>query len=326
MKLLHTAALTLVLAFPSILLLSSSAYAEGKADLVAIKKSGGGQTEVHILSGASNFQQFIGHFPTALHETGNTFDFAMTDWDSDGKSDLVAIKKSGGGTTEVHILSGASNFQQFIGHSATALHETGNTFDFVLDSRSAIAIDNRVWEPEPLPNSINQGLTSPTATFLISELGVPGALNDDCTYVVTDPKIKNQIVTEDVGPFKVTGLKPAVSAIRRVFQKVKIADRELYNQLTTEGMLCIRKVRGGNSFSNHSWGLAIDIIIKKNPDDKSTDVHGDDKTQLGLKKLYPYFHAEKFYWGASFPKEDSMHFEVSQELITQWKESGEIPR
>ena len=246
----------------------------------------------------------------------------MTDWDSDGKSDLVAIKKSGGGTTEVHILSGASNFQQFIGHFPTALHETGNTFDFVLDSRSAIAIDNRVWEPEPLPNSINQGLTSPTATFLISELGVPGALNDDCTYVVTDPKIKNQIVTEDVGPFKVTGLKPAVSAIRRVFQKVKIADRELYNQLTSNGMLCVRKIEGTQKFSNHSWGSALDIIINKN-----TDVRGDNKTQLGLKKLYPYFHAEKFYWGAGYSTtEDSMHFEVSQELITQWKESGEIPR
>lgn len=188
-------------------------------------------------------------------------------------------------------------------------------------AKPASATDNSVLGPKPLQSSINKGLTSPTATFMKSELGVPGALTTDCSPV-TNSKIKAQIVTEDVGPFKVTGLKPAVSAIRRVFQKVKIADRELYNQLGSAGMLCVRKVRGGSSFSNHSWGSAIDLTVNR-----KLDVRGDNKTQLGLKKLYPYFYAEKFYWGAGYSTtEDSMHFEVSQELITQWKKSGEIPR
>jgi flagellar basal body rod protein FlgG len=122
---------------------------DGKSDLVAIKKSNTGtnSTEVHILSGASNFQQFIMQTGTALHPTDNTFDFAMTDWDSDGKSDLVAIKKSNTGTnsTEVHILSGASNFQQFIMQTGTALHPTDNTFDFAMtdwdgDGKSDLAV------------------------------------------------------------------------------------------------------------------------------------------------------------------------------------------
>ena len=109
---------------------------DGKPDLVAIKKSGtgSGKTEVHILSGASNFGQFILQTGTALHETGNEFSFAMSDWDRDGKPDLVAIKKSGTGSgkTEVHILSGASNFGQFILQTGTALHETGNEFNFAM--------------------------------------------------------------------------------------------------------------------------------------------------------------------------------------------------
>ena len=82
---------------------------DGRPDLVAIKKSNTGtnSTEVHILSGGSNFQQFILQTGTALHPTDQTFDFAMTDWDGDGRPDLVAIKKSNTGTnsTEVHILS-----------------------------------------------------------------------------------------------------------------------------------------------------------------------------------------------------------------------------
>ncbi|GFF59145.1 hypothetical protein IFM46972_11303, partial [Aspergillus udagawae] len=109
---------------------------DGRPDLVAIKKSGTGtgKTEVHILSGASNFQNFILHTGTVLHETDNTFDFIMTDWNGDGRPDLVAIKKSQTGTnsTEVHILSGATNFQSFILHKGTVLHETDNTFDFIM--------------------------------------------------------------------------------------------------------------------------------------------------------------------------------------------------
>ncbi|KAM0469473.1 hypothetical protein ACHAPX_010494 [Trichoderma viride] len=108
----------------------------GPPDLVAIKKSstGSNSTEVHILSGASKFQESILQTETALHNTDNTFNFAMTDWNGDGRPDLVAIKKSNTGlkSTEVHILSGASNFQQFILRTGTALHNTDDTFNFIV--------------------------------------------------------------------------------------------------------------------------------------------------------------------------------------------------
>ncbi|KAH6869554.1 hypothetical protein B0T10DRAFT_281052 [Thelonectria olida] len=109
---------------------------DGRPDLVAIKKSNTGtnSTEVHILSGSSNFRNFILQTGTALHETDSTFDFAMADWNGDGRPDLVAIKKSNTGTnsTEVHILSGSSNFRNFILQTGTALHETDSTFDFAM--------------------------------------------------------------------------------------------------------------------------------------------------------------------------------------------------
>ena len=54
------------------------------------------------------FQQFLLQTGTALHETDDTFAFAMADWNHDGTPDLVAIKKShtGTGSTEVHLISG----------------------------------------------------------------------------------------------------------------------------------------------------------------------------------------------------------------------------
>lgn len=44
---------------------------------------------------------------TALHETNDTFDFAIGDWSQDGRPDLFAIKKSNTGSksTEVHVIS-----------------------------------------------------------------------------------------------------------------------------------------------------------------------------------------------------------------------------
>ncbi|WP_438040517.1 hypothetical protein [Sorangium sp. So ce128] len=100
-------------------------------DLFAIKKqgTGTGTTEVHVLSAASNYQQFILQTGTALHPTDDTFAFAIAP-----NRDIFAIKKqgTGTGTTEVHVLSAASNYQQFILHTGTALHPTDRNWAFAV--------------------------------------------------------------------------------------------------------------------------------------------------------------------------------------------------
>lgn len=110
--------------------------ADSKPDLFAIKKSKTStkSTEVHVLSGASGFQKFVLQTGTGLHETDATFEFAVTDWNADGRPDLVAVKKSNtnSSSTEVHVLSGASNYKNFILHSETALHKTDGRFEFVI--------------------------------------------------------------------------------------------------------------------------------------------------------------------------------------------------
>lgn len=82
----------------------------------------------------SNFQNFILHTGTALHNTDESFAFAMIDWNGDGRPDLAAIENSNNGTnsTEVHVLSGASNFQNFILHTGTALQSMHSSFDFAM--------------------------------------------------------------------------------------------------------------------------------------------------------------------------------------------------
>lgn len=176
----------------------------------------------------------------------------------------------------------------------------------------------------PIPKGINKGVTNAKQRTMLDIFGRPGALSEECTPV-TSQKVKKLLVTADVGPFRVTGIKPAVDALKRVFLKVQQEEPELFKVLGTAGMLCCRRVRRrpgrppSRNFSNHSWGTAVDIKIKG-----TLDPRANGTTQLGLLMLHPFFNAEMFFWGAGFPpdQEDSMHFEVSDELIRDWRKQG----
>ena len=96
-------------------------------------------------------------------------------------------------------------------------------------------------EPKLNQSSINPELTSPAPNYMKATLGIPGQLSENCSSV-SNTNLKKLIVTKSVGSFRVTGLKPAVSAIRRVLDKVKTEKPDLYEQLGTGGMLCVRKV------------------------------------------------------------------------------------
>ena len=100
-----------------------------------IKKNNTGNefTEVHILSGKSNFQNFILQTKTILHQTGDNFKFCVGDFNNDGNLDLFCIKKNQTGEkklTEVHILSGCNNYQTWLFQTPTILHETDDDWEF----------------------------------------------------------------------------------------------------------------------------------------------------------------------------------------------------
>ena len=108
----------------------------GRPDLYCIKKNGTGsrKTEVHILNGANNYQNYLLQTPTALHETDGIWQFCLGDYNKDGCLDLYCICKrtTGSHTTEVHILSGKNNFNSFLLHTGTKLHETDDNWKFCL--------------------------------------------------------------------------------------------------------------------------------------------------------------------------------------------------
>ncbi len=171
----------------------------------------------------------------------------------------------------------------------------------------------------PVPAGINPGVKNAKQQTMLDLLGKPrNSFNQDCQEV-TNPDLKPLIVTEDVGLFKVTGLKTAVADLRKIFANVKSADPTLHAALGTAGMLCARLVRGTTrgSISNHAWGTAIDITINK-----ILDTRGDNKAQTGLIQLAPFFNQRGWFWGAGFGTEDAMHFEASDGRMREWHTEG----
>ena len=115
-----------------------------------------------------------------------------------------------------------------------------------------------------IPSGINSGVSAASQATMMSALGNPGTPQDSCG--TPSAALQKLMKTASVGPFRVTGLVPAVDALTRVFAAVKSAKPDLYAVLGTAGMLCVRHVRGSTTnFSNHSWGTAIDITIGGQP-------------------------------------------------------------
>jgi D-alanyl-D-alanine carboxypeptidase len=170
--------------------------------------------------------------------------------------------------------------------------------------------DSRV--PIPPHASFNANLSSADEATMIRLLGVPGAKTSECGPVTGT--IKSRIVSAvDVGPFKVSGLDFAVDLLKQVFEEAQQQIPDVVASVKTAGMLCVRAKRTNpNSFSNHSWGTAIDLYFGKDVVPQKVQ-----QCHQGCLQLAPFFNNHGWYWGAGFggASVDSMHFELAREAI-----------
>jgi len=154
---------------------------------------------------------------------------------------------------------------------------------------------------------------------MLNLYGKPCGLTANCV-AVTNPTLSPLIQTRKIGKFTFTGMKQALDALSRAMDDVARSDPGLYGALGSSGMLCCRAIRGSTTtFSNHAWGAAVDINIQG-----TLDPRGDKKCQRGLAMLWPYMAKQGFYWAAGYTgaSEDSMHYEISNEVMMNWANSG----
>lgn len=166
----------------------------------------------------------------------------------------------------------------------------------------------------------NKGITQPRNRTMMEILGPPrDSYNTDCQGV-TNPRLKGLLETRQIGPIKVTMLKPAIDSLERVMNRLKENEPDIYAKIGTAGAICARFIRGSTtSVSNHSWGTAIDLTLQG-----ELDPFADGGTQFGLLILAEFFNDEGWYWGAGYRREDSMHFEVGEETLRAWVAEGRI--
>ncbi len=107
-----------------------------RLDLVVVQKSGtaSGRTELRVVDGASSFQRFLVETVTMLGPTDERHAVQLTDWNGDGRPDLVLVEKAGtaSGRTELRVVDGASDFQRLLAHTPTALGPTDKRHELSL--------------------------------------------------------------------------------------------------------------------------------------------------------------------------------------------------
>lgn len=72
---------------------------------------------------------------------------------------------------------------------------------------------------------------------------------------------------------------------------------------TWDGCFNIRKIRGGNAMSLHSWGIAVDVNAFENGLSK------EPKLSAGFVKC---FTDAGFDWGGTWTRKDGMHFQLAR--------------
>ncbi|HVZ37470.1 MAG TPA: M15 family metallopeptidase, partial [Polyangiaceae bacterium] len=187
----------------------------------------------------------------------------------------------------------------------------------VTDARTFVARPRSILV-EPIPKArisgYNVGLSSASNATMQAQFGAPRTSYSQRCQPVTNSALASRIVTQSVGPFRVTGLDSAVSSLATIMTAIAFAQRLVYRVLGTAGMHCARYVRGSTSnISNHSWGTAIDLTI-----DGSLDPRGDGQVQFGLHLIAGIFNANGWFWGAGFTTEDGQHFEAGSALVQTW--------
>jgi uncharacterized coiled-coil protein SlyX len=166
----------------------------------------------------------------------------------------------------------------------------------------------------------NQGITQPRNETMLEILGQPRGDYGTTCQSITNPKLKALVDTRQVGPIRVTLLKPALESLERIMAKLKQSDPDIYAALGTAGGLCVRLIRGSrSSISNHSFATAIDLKLEG-----KLDGFGDGGTQFGLLIVAELFNEEGWFWGATYRREDSMHFEVGEQTLRAWVQEGKI--
>ena len=74
---------------------------------------------------------------------------------------------------------------------------------------------------------------------MLGLIGNPRGTYDQSCRNPTNPQIAALMVTADFGPFRATGMKPAVDALKDIMKEVKRDHRNVHDALSTAGYVVL---------------------------------------------------------------------------------------
>ncbi|QKZ48155.1 hypothetical protein HWN45_31825 (plasmid) [Pseudomonas aeruginosa] len=96
----------------------------------------------------------------------------------------------------------------------------------------------------PKPGTYNIGLVSAKNSDMLKYFGHPvldGKYDSKGKCMSpNDPEFQKRVASRKVGPFRATGLLPALDSLKSIFERVEREVPDLYPLLRNNGMLCSR--------------------------------------------------------------------------------------
>ena len=93
-----------------------------------------------------------------------------------------------------------------------------------------------------------------------------------------------------------------------IFEELAPAYAKQIDDFYDDWTYVCRKIAGTDVYSNHSWGIAIDIDATRNARNGGSYV--DSAIWQGARKAVVQAEKEGFRWGGRYSNPDEMHFEV----------------
>ena len=179
-------------------------------------------------------------------------------------------------------------------------------------------LSHRLGELSFLPGQANHELSPARSAINTALIGLPRGQFGALAAEPENTEFRQMLETADLGPFTVTGLRPAVRSLRAIITDISLETPEIYERVGCSEMLACRNVKGSKTIvSSHAWGVALDLTI-----DGKSYTDGTDAVMEALLKLFPIFNRHGFYWGYAFRLADALHFEASDELVRSWASAG----
>jgi hypothetical protein len=171
---------------------------------------------------------------------------------------------------------------------------------------------------------LNHRLTSARDETMIDCLGAPifplSTLDDPSR---ASSRVQALMTKGECGGCLYTGIRPAVLALTSILYRVFEDEPELAGRLRCAAMLHVRlrlptSGKLSTKPSNHAWGTAADFYLE------GERALGDTGKFVPKWVVVLARHFNQAGWFSGLGFADAMHFEVADETIQDWRQSGKF--